>query len=449
RLTTHDPRPSTHDPRISTLQSPTSNLQSPISNLQSPKWKYNHATGVVRIRPILCALMGLVVLPAWGKDPTKLNVSAPSAVIISAETGQVLWSKDAETPRFPASTTKIMTALLLIEHCKPDDVITAPKGITEVKGSSMHLQDGEQVTAHDMLYALLLRSANDGCVAVADHIAGSVPAFAAMMNARAKELGCAHTHFHNANGLNDPDHTICAHDLALIAREAMTYPVFREVVRQYKYKITRSINQEDTVMVSHNKWLRKDPTADGIKTGWTIPAGHCYVGSATRNGFRVITVVMHSEHWQLDHQKMLHWAYATFHPEPLTVPATLTARTLDNKTIPLTMDHPRYYVCPPGSHPAQARLELLPALTEGAGQGQIATAVKRGQIIGEFKFRSDDSAFDAPAIADADYTPPTVVKREGVPFTVPTVLLGGMLAGSAFAMRKKARRMYGGRRDPS
>src|SRR5580704_7917858 len=193
----------------------------------------------MRIRPILCGLLGLAALPVLGSDLPNLDVTAPSAIVISAETGQVLWSKDADTPRYPASTTKIMTALLLIERCKPDEIITAPKGIKTVGESSMHLEEGEQITAHDMLYALLLRSANDGCVAVADHISGSVPAFVAMMNARALELGCTHTHFDNPNGLNDTKHWTTAHDLALIAREAMTHPEFRDAAKTKKYQIHR------------------------------------------------------------------------------------------------------------------------------------------------------------------------------------------------------------------
>jgi D-alanyl-D-alanine carboxypeptidase len=403
----------------------------------------------MRIRPILCSLLGLSALPILGRDLPKLDVTAPSAIIISAETGQVLWSKGAETPRFPASTTKIMTALLLIENCKPDDVITAPKGIKDVKESSMHLEEGETVTAHDMLYALLLRSANDGCVAVADHISGSVPAFAALMNQRAKQLGCTHTHFDNPNGLNDPHHTISAHDLAIIAREAMRHPEFSDVVRQTKHRITRSINQKDTWMVTRNKWLKKDPTADGIKTGWTVPAGHCYVGSATRRGFRLITVVMHSEHWQEDHKKMLHWAYSAYQPVLLSTPdhpLSYMAKTTDNKTLSVTLAHPRYYVCQPGSNPPDVHLELAADKTDGKIVDRIATKVARGEPIGTFKFTSEDGTFEGTAIADADYTPPTTpIKKAAGLLTIPTILIGGVLAGGAFAMRKKARRMYGGR----
>jgi D-alanyl-D-alanine carboxypeptidase (penicillin-binding protein 5/6) len=236
-------------------------------------------------------------------------VTADSAAILDAQSGKVLWGKDMETPRFPASTTKIMTALLLIEHCRPDEVITAPPGVDKVEGASLHLVPGEQITAGEMLYGLLLRSANDACVAVADHISGSVPAFSALMNQRATQLGCTNTHFDNPNGLNDDKHTISAHDLALVARAAMQYPEFRAVVGIRKHEIVRSINKQDRFLVSKNKYLSIDPTADGIKTGWTREAGQCYVGSATRNGYRIITVMLHGKDWKKDNAAMLDWAF--------------------------------------------------------------------------------------------------------------------------------------------
>lgn len=259
---------------------------------------------------LACAAIGLSALAG------ALDVTAKSAIIIDADSGKVLWEKDPDTARYPASTTKIMTGLLLVENCLPTDVIVCPKDIDKVTESSLHLKPGEKLTAKDMLYGLMLRSANDGCVAVACHISGSVPKFVELMNKRAKELGCTNTFFHNPNGLNDPQHKISAHDLARIARAAMQYDLFRKVVRTQKTTIVRSMNTKDVFLVNHNKWLPKDATADGIKTGWTIPSGKCYVGSATRNGYRVITVVLKSEDWQVDNQNMLKWAFDN-HERPL------------------------------------------------------------------------------------------------------------------------------------
>lgn len=260
--------------------------------------------------------LAALVLSAFAAAKAPLTVSAESAIVIDAESGKVLWEKDADTPRYPASTTKILTALLLIENTEPTDIITAPADIEKVTESSMHLKPGEKITAGDMLYALMLRSANDGCVAVAVHISGSVEKFAELMNERAKELGCTNSHFHNPNGLNDDLHTTTAHDLAMIARAAMREPEFAEAVRTVRYKIKRDPKiSPDTMMRNRDKYLLKDPTADGIKTGWTIPAGKCFVGSATRDGYRVITVVLKSQDWQADHAAMLDWAFANHQRE--------------------------------------------------------------------------------------------------------------------------------------
>lgn len=239
-------------------------------------------------------------------------VSATSAIVVDGQSGQVLFEKDADTPRFPASTTKILTAMLLIERCVPTDIITAPKDIDKIGGASLHLKPGEQMTALDLLHAIMLRSANDGCVAAAVHISGSVPAFVKEMNARAKQLGCTGTTFNNPNGLNDPLHKTTARDLATMARAAMQYPLFREVVKKRRYTIQRSMQKQDVLLVSKNKYLNEDASADGIKTGWTVPAGQCYVGSATRDGRQVITVVLASEHWKDDHASLLNWAFEAF-----------------------------------------------------------------------------------------------------------------------------------------
>ncbi|RYG17024.1 D-alanyl-D-alanine carboxypeptidase, partial [bacterium] len=210
----------------------------------------------------------MTLVPALLLSPTPAGLAgaqptpptALSAIAIDAASGKVLWSKDPDTARFPASTTKIMTGLLLAEHCKPDDVIVAPWDVATVKEASMHLRPKEKVKAKDMLAALMLRSANDGCYAVAVQLAGSVEKFSDMMNERARQIGCTGTHFHNPNGLNDPEHYTTARDLALIGREAMKNPLFASVVKTYKIKIDRNINKKDTWMVNHNKLLPKDAT---------------------------------------------------------------------------------------------------------------------------------------------------------------------------------------------
>ncbi|AIE86966.1 D-alanyl-D-alanine carboxypeptidase family protein [Fimbriimonas ginsengisoli] len=368
-----------------------------------------------------------------------LDVVAKSAIIIDATTGKVLWAKDAETPRYPASTTKIMTGLLLIENRLPTDIITAPGDVMNVKEASMHLKPFERVSARDMLYALMLRSANDGCYAVACDIAGSVPKFAQMMNERARQIGCTHTHFDNPNGLNDPLHYTSAHDLARIAREAMKRPEFREVVRTYKKSISRSINSKDCTMVNHNKWLPKDPTADGIKTGYTVPAGHCYVGSATRNGYRVITVVMNSPHWQQDHQNMLKWAFDGYARLPLVqkdsevgTPPVLGG--VKDKVAVATVESVDSLVSraklPPNGQP--------PMRTEFAEP--LRAPIKRGQVVGTLVV-TDPEGFEqrVPIAATEDVAEATLLPSPGKG-SGNFAMLGGALVLGGIVFRGRARR---------
>lgn len=251
--------------------------------------------------------------------------TAASALIMDRDTGRLIYFKNPDVKRYPASTTKIMTALLLLENTEPEDVIVAPHDVKSVRGSSLNLEPGERVSADDMLYALMIRSANDGSYAVAKHISGSVSKFSELMNRRAKEIGCTGTRFNNPHGLNDDKHVTTARDLALMGREAMNNLDFARAVGTRERWITRSVNQKDLLIKSKNKWLEIDPTGNGIKTGWTNPAGRCFVGSAERNDIRLISVVLKSEDWVADTTSLMEWAYARFTRGPLVEAGQIVA----------------------------------------------------------------------------------------------------------------------------
>ncbi|MDX1931224.1 MAG: D-alanyl-D-alanine carboxypeptidase family protein [Capsulimonadales bacterium] len=232
-------------------------------------------------------------------DPTDLArlpvLSVPSAILIDADSGRTLYEKNADVRRPVASTTKIMTGLLLVENTRPEDIITCTNpAITRIEESSLHIKPWEKFTAENLLYGFMLRSGNDAGVVIAEHVAGSVAAFADLMNRRAAEIGCNDTHFVNPHGLTEPNHYSTARDLARIAAVAMRNPRFAEAVRLPAREIERSINKEDSRIVSRMKrrFHEKFPGADGIKTGNTRAAGFCYVGSATRDGHRLISVVL-------------------------------------------------------------------------------------------------------------------------------------------------------------
>jgi D-alanyl-D-alanine carboxypeptidase (penicillin-binding protein 5/6) len=242
------------------------------------------------------------------------DVYSQYAVLVDLRTGKVLWERNPNKKRPMASTTKIMTAALMLEKCRLDGVVVAPVGIDKVEESSLHLTPGESITVRDLLYAMLLRSANDTAVAGAIYASGSVPAFVGEMNNKAKDLGLLNTHFVTPNGLFDKNHYSTAYDLAMIARYALTtQPEFDKIVRTQKYRLKRSIHKDD-VLVKNTAYtfLREFPGADGVKTGYVKQSGHCFVGSATRKGWRLIAVALKSPKCREDVAALLNYGFANY-----------------------------------------------------------------------------------------------------------------------------------------
>jgi D-alanyl-D-alanine carboxypeptidase (penicillin-binding protein 5/6) len=258
------------------------------------------------------ALLALSTACAIGA-PAPPAVHARGAILEDAATGAVLWQSHADTPRPMASTTKIMTGLLVAEHDHLGETVTVSPTAAAVGESSLHLKAGETLTLHDLLYGILLRSANDGCVAAAEHISGTEAAFVQRMNDKAAALGCRHTHFVNAYGLHDPNHYTTPRDLAAIARAALQDPVLREIVGTPTYTIERSINKYDPHLKARDySFLTHYPGAEGVKTGYTRQAGHCFVGTARRGGFQLVSVVLHSPNFNKETAALLDWGFKNF-----------------------------------------------------------------------------------------------------------------------------------------
>lgn len=232
---------------------------------------------------------------------TPPQVSAPTAILIDSESGRVLYEKNADVKMYPASTTKVMTGLLASEFKNLDEQITASPNVVKIeRGSSqIYLNPGEILTMRQLLYALMLPSANDAAIAIAEAIGGSIDNFATLMNERAQSLGAVNTHFANPNGLHDDNHYTTARDLSIIAREGMSNPIFREVVGTYKYVIPATNKQvERNYLTNGNKLISKVNNkykyeyAIGIKTGYTTKSQHCLVGGAKKDNLELISVIL-------------------------------------------------------------------------------------------------------------------------------------------------------------
>ncbi len=225
--------------------------------------------------------------------PGELPLVAKSAILLDAKSGDILYEKNPDEMQYPASATKILTALIVLEEGNLDQLVTIQPEDTKVEPSALEFKPGEQYTRRHLLFALLLKSANDVALALARDNAGSVPAFAEKMNRRAEALGALASHFTNPHGLHDPHHFTTARDLAAIARVAMQHPLFREIVATPEIGMARGA--EWVVVKNHNKLLWMLPGCIGVKTGFTNPAQHVLVSSAIRAGREAISVVMHSD----------------------------------------------------------------------------------------------------------------------------------------------------------
>lgn len=253
---------------------------------------------------ILTMILITLVFPFSSAYATDINASihAPVALLMDSTTGKILYQKDAHKRMYPASTTKIMTAILALENCKLTDVAKVSYNAifsVPVGYSNANLQLDEELTIEQLLFVLLIPSANDAANVLAEHIAGSVESFATMMNTKAKELGCEDTHFVNPNGVHNEDHYSSAYDLALMGQYAMKNEIYQKLAMETKYTlpVTNKYDKADRIFNTTNKLV--NPKSDqyyefatGIKTGYTVAAKNCIVASAKKEDLALIAVIL-------------------------------------------------------------------------------------------------------------------------------------------------------------
>ena len=247
------------------------------------------------------------------------EISAKSCIVTDAETGSVIYEKDADTVMGIASTTKILTALVVLETCDLDEIVIIDKKWTGIEGSSMHLKEGERLTVKTLLYGMMLLSGNDAAYALACYTAGNVESFADMMNAKAASLGCTNSHFENPHGLDGKAHCSTARDLSIITSEAMKNDTFVEIVS------TKNITIDNRKLENHNKLLWQYEGTIGVKTGYTISAGRSLVSCAERGGTRVIIVTLDDRDDWADHANLYDWAFETYEMLEIAAGETITA----------------------------------------------------------------------------------------------------------------------------
>lgn len=243
----------------------------------------------------------LLAAPAGAVDGP--SVSAEAAILMEAESGRILYEKNMDSPRLVASTTKILTALVVLEHCDLDEEVVIKPEWTNIEGSSMYLVSGKSYRVEELLYGLMLASGNDAAVALACHATGSVETFADWMNEKAQSLGCRNSHFVNPNGLDDPEHYSTARDLALITREALNNEAFCSIVS------SKTASVGDLTYRNHNKLLSMYDGVFGVKTGYTMAAGRSLVSCCEREGMTLICVTLSApDDWD-DHMSLYDWGY--------------------------------------------------------------------------------------------------------------------------------------------
>lgn len=270
---------------------------------------------------ILIILLFSISEPVYGiqevakQDPPP--VSAQNAILIEANSGEVLYEKNASDKAYPASITKIMTALLAIENGTLDKKVKVSSNASGVEGSSIYLASGEMISLRDLIYGLMLRSGNDAATAISEEIGGSKDNFVVMMNKKARELGAYNTHFMNPSGLHDKEHYTTAEDMALIASAAMKNKEFKKVASTKSWVTDRGEGKYN-YFYNKNKVVYQYNGGTGIKIGYTKAAGRTLVASSEKNGMELICVVMNAPDWFQDTYKLMDYAYSQFETAKIT-----------------------------------------------------------------------------------------------------------------------------------
>ena len=382
----------------------------------------------------------------------ELNLNSEAAILVEVSTGRILYEKNSTKQLYPASTTKILTAILVLENCDLDEKVTVREtALNNIPSGyvTCNLQIGEQLTVNDLLYALMIPSANDAAYVLAEHVGGSVEGFSAMMNDKARALGCKTTHFVNPNGIHDDSHYSTAYDLYLIADYAMKNETFRKIVATTEYTLpaTEQYPSEDRVLKTTNELLNENSrnyyykNAIGIKTGYTSKAGNCLVAGAHRDGLEFIAVVLNGGTTKenlnsryVDSKKLFNYAYDNFtltkiiEKNSIVSTIEIEKATKETKNLDLVIDETITVV-------NNKNINMNDVIPEITLRENLVAPIMAGEKIGTVKYKVDDIEYSANLLAKDE-----VIK---VDYSIYLILAGVillLLATSILRSRRKSRK---------
>lgn len=350
----------------------------------------------------------------YATEINNLNITSPSALLMDLDTGKVLYEKNINKKVYPASTTKIMTAIVVLENCQLSDIaIVSKNAVTSITGGyvTANLKVGEELTIEQLLYTLMVGSSNDVAIVLAEHVSGSTENFAILMNEKAKEIGCASTNFVNPNGVHDENHYTTAYDLALIAKYCMKNETFKELVstRVYRLPATNKYSLNDRLFSTTNDLINKNSSyyykeATGVKTGFTTPAGNCLIASANKNNLNFLTVVLgaeSSDNRYLDTRTLFDYGFETYSMKKIInsggVVHTITIKngSSDTKNLDAIITEDINALVKKDDLSSV----ILPEITLN---DNLRAPIQKGDVIGSVKYYSEGIEYKSNLIASND-----------------------------------------------
>ena len=344
----------------------------------------------------------------------EIDVNSKAALIVEVNSGKIVYEKDIYEQNYPASVTKILTAIITIEKCNLNDIANVSQSaISHIPEGYVvaPLYVGEKITIKDLLYALMLKSANDAAYVLAEHVGGSVDEFSEMMNNKAKELGCKNTHFVNPNGIHNQEHYTTAYDMYLISNYAMKNETFAEIVSTYEYTLlpTNKHPNKDRIMKNTNNFINPknsyyNKNVKGVKTGTTVQAGNCLITDSSDNGLEFITVVLGaktSDSKFSETRKMINYAYDNYKLTGLHKKGDIIKNievekaTKETKDLNLVISDEIIVI-------ANKKIKLNEIEPEIVMNEKIVAPIKQGQELGTIKYSVDGLEYTAKLLAEKD-----------------------------------------------